>query len=136
MDASFAPARAIDLHDFDQETVMSDADSGARIGRDIPHGDRATAKAPSTPDAAMALLHRGQVMLDNNLLRDLRQARLMSQQDLADDCWRRNIQVSIATIKRAEAGRAVRYRIARELARYFDLPQTQILLKHQAQALA
>lgn len=84
----------------------------------------------------MALLHRGQVMLDNNLLRDLRQARLMSQQDLADDCWRRNIQVSIATIKRAEAGRAVRYRIARELARYFDLPQTQILLKHQAQALA
>ncbi len=69
----------------------------------------------------------GRVRLDNQLLRHLRQTRLMSQQDLADDCWRRNIQVSIATIKRAESGRAVRFRIARALARCFDIPVLQLL---------
>lgn len=65
-------------------------------------------------------------MLDSALLRHLRQTRLMSQQDLADDCWRRNIQLSLTTIKRAEAGRAVRFRIAREFARCFEVPVTQI----------
>lgn len=76
----------------------------------------------------------GRVKLDNGLLRHLRQIRLMSQQDLADDCWRRNIQVSIATIKRAESGRAVRFRIARALARCFDVPVLQLLqgMAHRA----
>ncbi len=70
----------------------------------------------------------GKVRLDSDLLRRLRQSRLLSQRELADECWRRNIQVSIATIKRAELGRAVRFRIARELARCFDLPLTRIVL--------
>ncbi|MBL8261212.1 MAG: helix-turn-helix transcriptional regulator [Xanthomonadaceae bacterium] len=69
----------------------------------------------------------GSVILDSGMLRRLRTARLMSQQDLADECWRRNIRVSIATIKRAEAGHAVRYRVARELARCFDVPVGDIL---------
>lgn len=72
-------------------------------------------------------LHLGHVVLDAALLRRLRQARLMSQQDLANDCWRRNIQLSLTTIKRAEAGRPVRFRIAREFARSFDVPVTQLL---------
>lgn len=72
-------------------------------------------------------LHRGHVLLDNTLLRQLRQARCMSQQDLADDCWRRNIPLSLTTIKRAELGRAVRFRIAREFARCFDVLVTQIV---------
>ena len=72
-------------------------------------------------------LHLGHVVLDAALLRRLRQARLMSQQDLANDCWRRNIQLSLTTIKRAEAGRPVRFRIAREFARSFDVPVTRIL---------
>ena len=76
---------------------------------------------------AMNAIDCGRVKLDNGLLRQLRQTRLMSQQDLADDCWRRNIQVSIATIKRAESGRAVRFRIARALARCFDVPVLQLL---------
>ncbi|MEO8671802.1 MAG: helix-turn-helix domain-containing protein [Tahibacter sp.] len=76
---------------------------------------------------AHALLDRGQVALDGEVLRRLRQSRLLSQQDLADDCWRRNIRVSIATIKRAESGRAVRFRIARELARCFGIPVVRIL---------
>lgn len=77
--------------------------------------------------SAGALLDRGQIALDSVLLRRLRQGRLMSQQDLADECWRRNIRVSIATIKRAEAGRAVRFRVARELARCFSVPVEQLL---------
>lgn len=76
---------------------------------------------------AAARLHRGHVLLDNALLRQLRQARCMSQQDLADDCWRRNIPLSLTTIKRAELGRAVRFRIAREFARCFDVLVTQIV---------
>ncbi|MFZ2751855.1 MAG: helix-turn-helix transcriptional regulator [Lysobacteraceae bacterium] len=83
--------------------------------------------ARSHAAAAAERLHRGHVMLDNALLRQLRQARLMSQQDLADDCWRRNVQLSLTTIKRAEAGRAVRFRIAREFARCFDVPVTRIV---------
>jgi DNA-binding XRE family transcriptional regulator len=82
---------------------------------------------PAAPQASVAeCLHRGHVMLDNVLLRQLRQAKCMSQQDLADDCWRRNIQLSLTTIKRAESGRAVRFRIAREFARCFDLPVDRI----------
>lgn len=68
----------------------------------------------------------GRVRLDASLLRRLRQARFMSQQDLADDCWRRNIQLSLSTIKRAEGGRAVRFRIAREFARCFDVSTVRI----------
>jgi DNA-binding XRE family transcriptional regulator len=69
----------------------------------------------------------GKVMLNFALLRQLRLHRLLSQQDLANDCWRRNIQLSIATIKRAELGHAVRFRIAHELAHCFDVPVKQIV---------
>lgn len=100
-------------------------------GRD---GEEPSLPGPAHPGSAEApavsaaeRLHRGHVMLDSALLRHLRQARLMSQQDLAEDCWRRNIQVSLTTIKRAETGRAVRFRIAREFARVFDVPVTKIL---------
>lgn len=78
---------------------------------------------------ARCLLKGGRVMLDNTALRQLRHARLMSQQDLADECWRRNIRVSLPTIKRAESGHAVRFRIARELARCFDVPIVRIILR-------
>lgn len=77
--------------------------------------------APLQPPA-QDLLDAGRVRLDRMRLRRLRHARMLSQQDMADDCWRRNFRISIATIKRVESGRAVRFRIARELARYFDVP--------------
>lgn len=69
----------------------------------------------------------GRAQLNRMLLRRLRQARMLSQQDMADDCWRRNFRISIATIKRAESGHAVRFRIVRELARYFDVPAADLL---------
>ena len=101
------------LHDFDAEAL-----SPAVIRRD---DDRAA------DVSAAQRLQRGHVLLDSALLRRLRQARCMSQQDLADDCWRRNIPLSLTTIKRAELGRAVRFRIAREFARCFDVPVGQIV---------
>lgn len=73
------------------------------------------------------LLSGGRIRLDRDALRQLRHARLMSQQGLADDCWRRNIRISLPTIKRAESGRAVRFRIAQELARCFGVPIARIL---------
>lgn len=84
------------------------------------------AELPPAPPGC-ALRDRGQVALDSALLRQLRRDRLLSQQELADDCWRRNIRVSIATIKRAESGRAVRFRIAHELARCFGIPVMRIV---------
>lgn len=79
------------------------------------------------PVQAADQLNAGRITLNSDLLRQLRQSRLLSQQDLADDCWRRNIRISIATIKRAETGCAVRFRIARELARCFEVPVTLLI---------
>jgi DNA-binding XRE family transcriptional regulator len=78
----------------------------------------------------------GRLLLNAAALRRLRNARLLSQQDLADDCWRRNIRVSIATIKRAESGHAVRFRIARELARCFDVPVDRLLVSSRMEDIA
>ena len=93
----------------------------------LPVSRARTGEAETPPVSAAERLHRGHVMLDSALLRQLRQARCMSQQDLADDCWRRNIPLSLTTIKRVELGRAVRFRIAREFARCFDVPLTRIV---------
>lgn len=95
----------------------------------VPHYTPALEAATlfQTVHATGEARNHGSVILDSGMLRRLRTARLMSQQDLADECWRRNIRVSIATIKRAEAGHAVRYRVARELARCFDVPVADIL---------
>jgi hypothetical protein len=95
--------------------------------RIAPHETAAHDALPALPEGR---LHLGHVVLDAALLRRLRQARLMSQQDLADDCWRRNIQLSLTTIKRAEAGRPVRFRIAREFARSLDVPVMRLLRIH------
>lgn len=78
-------------------------------------------------EAPLDTMLRGWIQLDGNILRHLRLSRYMSQQDLANDCWHRDIRVSIATIKRAECGHPVRFRIARELSRCFEVPVEQLL---------
>lgn len=69
----------------------------------------------------------GAVLLNATLLRRLREAKLLSQQELADALCLVHIQVSIATIKRAETGHRVRFRIARQLARYFGVAFDDLL---------
>jgi hypothetical protein len=97
---------------------------------------RSTPRRASKPRAATgkaktatkrASVDRSGVVLSRETLRALRHRRLMSQQDLADDCWRRNIQLSIATIKRAECGLGVRFRVVREFARCFDVSPEGLL---------
>jgi DNA-binding XRE family transcriptional regulator len=73
------------------------------------------------------LFKNGAVLLNCGTLRRLREAKLLSQQELADALCRVHIQVSIATIKRAETGHRVRFRIARALAVYFKVAFDDLL---------
>lgn len=111
-------------HAQDSATHLHGFDDGALS---LPATGKDTDRADAAHITAAERLHRGHVLLDSALLRQLRQAKCMSQQDLADDCWRRNIPLSLTTIKRAELGRAVRFRIAREFARCFDVLVTRIV---------
>ncbi len=79
------------------------------------------------PHSTSGKLLRGKVRINAATLHGLREARYLSQQELVYDFERRNFQVSIATIKRAETGHGVRFRIARELARYFDVSFDDLL---------
>ena len=108
-------------------TSLGPSETGARPLLTYHQSVGTTEGQSNTPDVVAERLQRGQVMLDSALIRQLRQGRLMSQRDLANDCWRRNIPLSLNTIKRAELGRPVRYRIAREFARCFEVPVTQVL---------
>ncbi len=72
---------------------------------------------------------KGAVLLNADVLRQLRELRMLSQEEMANLFELRNIRISIATIKRAETWHPVRYRIAREFARFFGVP-VETLLKH------
>ena len=72
---------------------------------------------------------KGAVLLNADVLRELRESRMLSQEEMANLFEVRNIRISIATIKRAETWHPVRYRIAREFARFFGVP-VETLLKH------
>lgn len=84
---------------------------------------------PLDPPKPGKVSGKGSVLLRPEVLRFLRLQKLLSQQDMADDCWRRNFRLSIATIKRAEGGEAVRYRTTREFARYFCVPVEYLMLE-------
>lgn len=86
--------------------------------------------APAAPVQALgssAVSAAGRVFLVPEVLKDLRTSRLQSQEDMAYACTEGRFRVSIATIKRAETGKPVVYRVARELARYFGVPVQQIV---------
>lgn len=108
-------------------TSLSQSETGAFPPLASDHAISTTDYHSNTPDVLAERLQRGNVALDSTLIRQLRQGRLMSQRELANDCWRRNIPLSLNTIKRAELGRPVRFRIAREFARCFEVPVTQVL---------
>jgi len=61
------------------------------------------------------------VSLDIDALRKFRRTQGLSQEGLAYACEQRQLRVSIATIKRAEAGKKVSVRTASELAKFFDV---------------
>ena len=115
---------------------MSDALTGSSLQRnnrdgavvlDFPLSANDDASSASGQAAMFEAMRQGWIALDGDVLRRLRLSRFLSQQDLANDCWHRDIRVSIATIKRVECGHPVRFRIARELARYFEVPILQLV---------
>jgi len=63
----------------------------------------------------------GRLILNSKVLKKLRQALYLSQEEMADMCAQQHLQISLSSIKRAETGFPVRYRIARELAQFFQV---------------
>lgn len=104
--------------------VWTTPDGGAS-GGSVPPAPPPPVPLPAPADVRPAT--KGRVLLDAGVLRALRESRLLSQQDLADELWRRNVQVSIATIKRAETSHHVRYRIAHALANFYGVPVGTLL---------
>lgn len=69
----------------------------------------------------------GRVVLDGAQLKQLRQHKGWSQEALAGHCFAQRLCVSIASIKRAEAGRSVLYRTARHLATVYGVDPVRLL---------
>ncbi|QGX41753.1 XRE family transcriptional regulator [Permianibacter aggregans] len=61
------------------------------------------------------------MVLNVDTLRLLRHQQCLSQEELADECRQRGISISVASVKRAEAGKPVIFRTARGLARFFSV---------------
>jgi hypothetical protein len=92
-----------------------------------PAPAHSSAASPQAPRSPPIVVLRGSVLLDADVLRTLREKLLLSQSALAERCFQQRIQVSIATIKRAETWHPVRYRIAHDLARAFAVPVDDLL---------
>ncbi|MBX3669497.1 MAG: AAA family ATPase [Rhodocyclaceae bacterium] len=75
------------------------------------------------------------ITLNRDALVRLRQAKALSQEGLSWACQERGLPLSAATIKRAEAGRAILYRSARCFADYFDCPLGELTVDKPAAAL-
>ncbi|NQZ12456.1 MAG: AAA family ATPase [Algicola sp.] len=75
----------------------------------------------------MKKIIHGRIALNADTLKRLRKKKGLSQDKLADECADRHLQVSVASIKRAEAGKNVLYRIVLNLADFFDIAVTTLI---------
>ncbi|MBH1986398.1 MAG: helix-turn-helix transcriptional regulator [Burkholderiales bacterium] len=80
---------------------------------------------PATPPAVS--LCEGRLLLDARRLKHGRQCLGLSQEALAELCQGRHLCASIASIKRAEAGKPVLYRTARHLADAIGVPLAELI---------
>ncbi|MGR2740212.1 ATP-binding protein [Billgrantia sp. Q4P2] len=69
----------------------------------------------------MIIPQDGRLRLDRERLKQHRKRLGLSQEALAEYCFDRRLCVSIASIKRAESGKAVLYRTARHLAEIYEV---------------
>ena len=60
----------------------------------------------------------GRIVLNTQKLKLLRERRGLSQEKMADVCQSRKIRISLSSIKRAETGNPMLYRIAAEFAKF------------------
>lgn len=100
---------------------------GSMPGHPLPTHTPSPFPLPASPPGDGNPKKTGAVLLGANVLRELRASRMLSQEEMVNLFDLRNIRISIATIKRAETGHAVRYRIAREFARFFGVPVETLL---------
>jgi predicted ATPase/transcriptional regulator with XRE-family HTH domain len=77
---------------------------------------------------AQAAVQDGKLILDADRLKALRKQRGLSQDALAQLCMQHRLCVSIASIKRAETGKAVLYRTASHLARVYGCALEELVL--------
>jgi hypothetical protein len=116
----------------------ADAAASGHLAWSVPDGSTAGHPLPAPTPSPLPLpaappgngnpkKKTGSVLLDADVLRGLRESRMLSQEEMYNDFLDRKYKVSIATIKRAETGHAVRYRIAREFARFFEVPFEALL---------
>lgn len=61
----------------------------------------------------------GRVVLKRDVLIKLRREKGLSQALMATQCAEQQLRVSIASIKRAETGKNILYRTARDIAQFF-----------------
>lgn len=76
----------------------------------------------------------GRVVLNPLFLKRLRQKRGLSQEALAQACAENRLCLSLASIKRAEAGKPVLYRTARHLATFYGTDLALLLITAEAAA--
>ena len=69
----------------------------------------------------------GKIGLNPSLLKTLRKKHGYSQESLAQLCLSKRLCVSVASIKRAEAGKSVLYRTARHLAEIYRVELTTLI---------
>lgn len=77
--------------------------------------------------ATAAPARDGKLTLSPARLKSLRRACGMSQEALAQVCVDRRLNISIASIKRAEAGKPLLYRTARHFARLYQVELGSLL---------
>jgi len=85
------------------------------------------------------LLHivaNGRTPLDAPQLKVLRQRACLSQEAVSEGCLERRLCVSLASIKRAEAGKAVLYRTARHLATFYGVEVMTLICRRHTDATA
>jgi transcriptional regulator with XRE-family HTH domain len=69
----------------------------------------------------------GRIHLNTNQLKKLRKYKGYSQEKLAFECSEHYIQISLATIKRAETGKSVLYRTAASLAQFYQISIEELI---------
>lgn len=70
----------------------------------------------------------GKQVLNSQYLKSLRREYGLSQEALADACERKCLRISIATIKRAETGKAVNYRTTKNLAAFYGIEVNDLIM--------
>ena len=78
----------------------------------------------------------GRAPLDVPHLKVLRQRAGLSQEAVSEGCLEKRLCVSLASIKRAEAGKAVLYRTARHLATFYGVDVSTLICQHGGAAAA